>query len=74
MLLSRTKMAKRQKIFIYLMKQISVYIRITSLTRIDDYMFALTGFQLFPVSYIFGNLEKTIKYSLHRISKLLTVN
>jgi len=38
------------------------------MTRINDYMFTHTGFQLFPVSYICGNLEKTIKYSMHRIS------
>jgi len=50
-------MAKCQKIFIYLIKQFSIYIRITSLTRINDFMFTHTGFQLFPVSYIFGNLE-----------------
>jgi len=30
-------------------------------------MFTHTGFQLFPVSYIFGNLEKTLKYSMHGI-------
>jgi len=71
MLLSCTKMAKRQKILIYLIKQLSIYSRITSLTRINDYMFTNTGFQIFPVSYIFGNLEKTIKYSIHRISKRL---
>jgi len=40
------------------------------MTRINDYMFTHTGFQLFPVAYIFGNLEKTIKYS-NRISKWL---
>jgi len=28
-------------------------------------------FQLFPVSYIFGYLEKIIKYSMHLISKQL---
>jgi len=44
---------------------------ITSMTRINDYLFTHTGNQLFPVSYIFGNLEKSIKYSMHRISKRL---
>jgi len=29
------------------------------------------GFQLFPVSYIFGNLGKTIKYSMHWFSEQL---
>jgi len=78
LLLSCTKMAKRQKIFnnkIYLFnKAVSIYNRITSLTRTNVYMFTYTGFQLFPVSYIFGNLEKTIKYSMHRISKRLKVS
>jgi len=41
------------------------------MTRINAYMFTHTGFQLFPISYIFGNLEKTIKYTVHRISKRL---
>jgi len=45
--------------------------RITSWIRVNDYMFTHTGFQLFPVSYIFGNLEKTIKFSMHRISERL---
>jgi len=37
-------------------------------------MLTHTGFQLFPVSYIFGNLENTIKYSMHRISKIFIFN
>jgi len=73
MLLSCTKKAKRQKIFIYFIKQFSIYTRITSLTRINDYMFTHTVFQLFPVSHIFGNLENYIKYSMRRISKQLNV-
>jgi len=42
------------------------------MTRINDYMFKNTGFQLFSVSYIFGKFEITIKYSIMpRISKRL---
>jgi len=57
----------------YLIKQLSIYTSITSMTRINDYMFTPTVFQPFPVSYIFDNLEKTIKYSMHRISERLNV-
>jgi len=54
MLLSCTKMAKRQKnVFI---KPLSIYIRITSMTRINDYIFGHVWFPLFPVTYIFGDL------------------
>jgi len=41
------------------------------MTRINDYLFTHSGFQLFHVSYIFRNLEKSIKYSMHWISKRL---
>jgi len=37
------------------------------MTRINDYLLTHTGFQLFHVSYIFGNLEKSIKYCMLRI-------
>jgi len=42
-----------------------------SISKINDYMFTHTELQLFPVSCIFGDLEKTIKYSMHLISKRL---
>jgi len=54
MLLSCTKMVNAKKYLFYLIKQLSIDTRITSLTRINDYMFTHTGFQLFlfPTSLV----------------------